>query len=105
MSQCSFAWRAAVRKCDRWLLVKRAKSVRRSSFAVVPDLVDALEEAIRAHCLESMGEHSKRDLNQLDTRSLVADYATWRARFPSARPRAVHESDVMAANEHRGRYA
>ena len=72
---------------------------------MAPDLIDRLEEAIRAHCADAMREFSREDLDALDTRSLVGDYASWRARFPTTRPRSIHESDTLAANPLRAQYA
>jgi hypothetical protein len=69
------------------------------------DMIDALEEAIRTHCADAMREHHKDDLAALDTQSLVQDYAAWRARFPSIRPRTIHESDVFAVSPLRDRHA
>ena len=69
------------------------------------DLVDQLEQAIRAHCVGAMCDFSNADLAALDTRSLVADYAAWKARFPLVRPRSVYESDALTANPLRGQYA
>lgn len=69
------------------------------------DLIDGLENAIRAHCSDAMRDHYKGDVDGLALRALVQDYVTWRARFPSARPRRVHESDAFAASELRDRYA
>src|SRR3712207_4180722 len=69
------------------------------------NLIDGLEDVIREHCLTEMREHYKGDLDSLDLRSLVHDYVTWRTRFPSARPRTIHESDAFARNPLRSRYA
>jgi hypothetical protein len=69
------------------------------------DLVDQLEQAIRAHCVGAMCDFSNADLAALDTRSLVADNAAWTARFPSVRPRSVYESDAMTASQLRVQYA
>ncbi len=52
-----------------------------------------------------MREHSSRDLEALDTRSLVADHASWKARFPSHQPRSVDESDALAKCPLRSTYA
>jgi hypothetical protein len=72
---------------------------------VTRELIDRLEEAIRTHCVEAMGEHSKHALDTLDTRSLVADYAAWKALFPSQQPRAVYESDSLTSSPLRSTYA
>jgi hypothetical protein len=69
------------------------------------DLIGGLEKAIRARCVDAMRDHSDADLNALGTRSLVADYAAWRALFPSSRPRSVHDSDAMAVSPLLARYA
>jgi hypothetical protein len=69
------------------------------------DLIDSLEAAIRRHCVQALREHAPDDPDQLDTRSLVADYASWRARFPSQRPRQVYEADAMLDSPWRERYA
>ena len=68
------------------------------------DLIDGLEDAIRTYCSDAMRGHYRGDLNALELRALVQDYVTWRARFPTTRPRKVHESDVFAANSLRTRY-
>jgi hypothetical protein len=86
----------------------RGFSARRFAFAIkecVPDLIDGLEEAIRKHCTDAMREHYEGDMAALELRALVQDYVTWRHRFPSARPRKVHESDTLAKSDLSGRYA
>jgi len=69
------------------------------------DLIDGLEDAIRTQCSDAMREHYSGDLDALELHAVVQDYVTWKARFPSARPRQVHESDVFAASDLRVRYA
>jgi hypothetical protein len=69
------------------------------------DLIDRLEDAIRAHCVEAMRGHSNDDLDVLDTCSLVADHASWKARFPSQQPRVVYESDSLRESPLRSTYA
>ncbi len=69
------------------------------------DLIDRLEEAIRTHCVKAMREHSSRDLEALDTGSVVADHASWKARFTSHQPRSVYELDALAKCPLRSTYA
>ncbi len=69
------------------------------------DLIDRLEEAIRTHCVKAMREHSSRDLEALDTRSLVGDHGSWKVRFASQQARAVYESDALAKSPLRSTYA
>src|SRR5688572_25707855 len=69
------------------------------------ELIDGLENAIRAHCSDGMRDHYNGDVDALELRTLVQDYVAWRARFPSARHRRVHESDAFAASDLCERYA
>lgn len=60
------------------------------------EMIDALEEAIREHCIKVLREVSERDdPAALDTGSLVAEYAAHQANFSTARARRVHFSDAV----------
>jgi hypothetical protein len=44
-------------------------------------------------------------VDALDTGSLVARYAAWKARFPTVQPRTIYESGAVIASPHRATYS
>jgi hypothetical protein len=70
----------------------------------VSALVTSLETAIRDHCVTAMQAHREDDVSGLSSFHLVAEYASWRARFPTDRRRTIHESDLMVGDDRRELY-
>src|SRR5579862_1515249 len=62
------------------------------------DLVDALEDTIRAHAVAKMPTDSTGELVSMPLRQLLGVYCTWQERFPTPRPRTVHRSRELDAS-------
>jgi hypothetical protein len=69
------------------------------------DLVDRVEEVIRATALAALGPDPSGELAAMNLPELLITLGNWRARFIEPRSRTVHESAELAASAKRVEYA